>query len=100
MPGGDRGDTDATARYGLRGTVPALERAEEPCAAITGRPVGQTIEGRLHEFVDGVQRDLPLLAGKIGTAFFRDWRPRVPVVAEVLLSQAQDGTGQVQVQRA
>jgi uncharacterized alpha-E superfamily protein len=62
-------------RYGLRGTVAALERVEEVRAALTGRPVSKIIEEGLHQFLDGVQRDLILLAGEIGTAFFRDWRP-------------------------
>jgi uncharacterized alpha-E superfamily protein len=62
-------------RYGLRGTVPALERIEELRAGLTGRPVARIIGDGLHQFLDGVQRDLILLAGEIGTAFFRDWRP-------------------------
>ena len=62
-------------RYRLRGTVPSLERVEELRAAITGRPVEKLIEDGLHQFLDGVQRDLILLAAEIGTAFFRDWRP-------------------------
>ena len=63
------------SRYGLRGTVSALERVEELRAGLTGRAVPKIIEGGLHQFLDGVQRDLILLAGEIGTAFFRDWRP-------------------------
>ena len=63
------------SRYGLRGTVAALERTEEVRAAILSRPVERVIAEGLHEFLDGVQRDLILLAGEIGTAFFRDWRP-------------------------
>ncbi len=63
------------SRYGLRGTVAALERVEELRAAILGRPVGRIIADGLHHFLDGVQRDLILLAAEIGTAFFRDWRP-------------------------
>ena len=63
------------SRYGLRGTVAALERVEELRAALSGRPVGRIIAEGLHQFLDGVQRDLILLAGEIGTAFFRDWRP-------------------------
>jgi len=37
--------------------------------------VHSIIEAGLHEFLDYVQRHLILLAGEIGTAFFRDWRP-------------------------
>jgi uncharacterized alpha-E superfamily protein len=62
-------------RYGLRGTVPALERVEELRAGLLGRPVDRLIADGLHHFLDGVQRDLILLAAEIGTAFFRDWRP-------------------------
>ena len=77
--------TQLRVRYGLRGTVPALERAEELRAAITGRPVDKVIASGLHDFLDGVQRDLLLLAAEIGTAFFRDWRP----MADLLQSQSQ-----------
>ena len=75
------------SRYGLRGTVAALETIEELRAAVLGRPVGRIIEGGLHEFLDGVQQDLILLAAEIGTAFFRDWRPladRQPAPAAVI----------------
>ncbi len=67
--------TQLRSRYGLRGTVPALERIEEVRSALLGQPVSRLIAGGLHEFLDAVQRDLNLLAQDIGTAFFRDWRP-------------------------
>ena len=63
------------SRYGLRGTVAALERVEELRAGLTGRAVARIIDDGLHHFLDGVQRDLIHLAGEIGTPFFRDWRP-------------------------
>ena len=63
------------SRWGLRGTVAALERVEELRCGLLGRPVDTIIADGLHFFLDGVQRDLILLAGEIGTAFFRDWRP-------------------------
>lgn len=72
-------------RYKLRGTVPALERVEELRAGLMGRPVERVISDGLHQFLDGVQRDLILLAAEIGTAFFRDWRP----LAEAGQSQSQ-----------
>ena len=78
------------SRYGLRGTVPALERIEELRAGLVGRPVERIIEDGLHLFLDGVQRDLILLAGEIGTAFFRDWRP--------LLEEAEPAPSQNQTQ--
>jgi uncharacterized alpha-E superfamily protein len=62
-------------RWGLRGTVAALERVEELRGGLLGRPVERIIAEGLHQFLDGVQRDLILLAAEIGTAFFRDWRP-------------------------
>ena len=67
--------TRLRTRYGLRGTVGALERTDELRAALLGRPVDKIIDDGLHIFLDGVQRDLIMLAGEIGTAFFRDWRP-------------------------
>jgi uncharacterized alpha-E superfamily protein len=67
--------TQLRSRYGLRGTVSALERVEELRAAILGRPVEAIIADGLHQFLDGVQRDLSVMAAEIGTAFFRDWRP-------------------------
>ena len=63
------------SRYGLRGTVAALERVEELRAGLIGRPVESILNDGLHLFLDGVQRDLILLAAEIGTALFRDWRP-------------------------
>jgi uncharacterized alpha-E superfamily protein len=62
-------------RWGLGGTGPALERVMDLRGAIMGRPMEAIIEDGLHQFLDAVQRDLILLAGEIGTAFFRDWRP-------------------------
>ena len=63
------------SRYGLRGTLAALERVEELRAGLLGRSSDKIIEGGLHHFLDAVQRDLILLGAEIGTAFFRDWRP-------------------------
>jgi uncharacterized alpha-E superfamily protein len=75
-------------RYGLRGTVAALERVEELRAGLLGRPVVGIINDGLHQFLDGVQRHLIMLAAEIGTAFFRDWRP----LAELTESQGQSQT--------
>ena len=63
------------SRYRLRGIGAALERVEELRAGVLGRPIEHIIEHGLHQFLDGVQRDLILLSAEIGTAFFRDWRP-------------------------
>ncbi len=80
-------------RYGLRGTMTALERIEELRAGLLGRSVERIIADGLHGFLDAVQRDLTLLAAEIGTAFFRDWRP---------LAAPADGppSGQAQTQGA
>ncbi|WP_158745578.1 alpha-E domain-containing protein [Acidisphaera sp. L21] len=66
------------SRYNLRGTVAALERIEEVRAALSSNSANQLIESGLHDFLDCLQRDLNLLAGEIGYAFFRDWRPEPP----------------------
>ena len=63
------------SRYNLRGTVAALERIEEVRAALTANSAAQLVVDGLHDFLDALQRDLILLAGEIGYAFFRDWRP-------------------------
>ena len=63
------------SRYNLRGTVAALERIEEVRAALSSTAVDDLVSHGLHEFLDALQRDLILLAGEIGYAFFRDWRP-------------------------
>ncbi len=63
------------SRYGLRGTRAGLERIEEVRAALQATSAARLVQGGLHEFLDGMQRDLILLAGEIGYAFFRDWRP-------------------------
>jgi uncharacterized alpha-E superfamily protein len=82
------------SRYGLRGTVAGLERTEEIRAAILSRPIERVIAEGLHEFLDAVQRDLILLAGEIGTAFFRDWRPlaseKTPEQAPAVMTQSQE----------
>ena len=66
------------SRYNLRGTMAALERIEEVRAALSSNPVADLISHGLHDFLDALQRDLILLAGEIGYAFFRDWRPEPP----------------------
>jgi uncharacterized alpha-E superfamily protein len=78
--------SDLRSRYGLRGTVPALERIEELRVAVLGQSVERIIARGLHQFLDGLQRDLILLASEIGTAFFRDWRP---LAQEQVQSQSQ-----------
>ena len=90
--------TQLRGRYGLRGTVAALERVEELRAGILGRPVERIIADGLHQFLDGVQRDLILLAGEIGTAFFRDWRPFAEPPAEPRSQAPSESQEQTQTQ--
>ena len=78
------------SRYNLRGTRAALERIEEGRAALSANPVEDLISHGLHDFLDAMQRDLILLAGEIGYAFFRDWRP------EPQARQSQGAAGQTQ----
>lgn len=76
------------SRYGLRGTAASLERIDAVRAALQG-PIEQLIPTGLHEFLDGLQLDLALLASELGTAFFRDWRP----LQRQGQSQSQSGGG-------
>jgi uncharacterized alpha-E superfamily protein len=81
--------TQLRQTYGLRGTVPALERVEEVRAALLGRHVDAMIADGLHDFLDALQRDLILLAAEIGTSFFRDWRPLADKPEEQTQMQSQ-----------
>ncbi len=80
------------SRYNLRGTHAALERIEEVRAALSSNRVEDLISHGLHDFLDAMQRDLILLAGEIGYAFFRDWRPEPQAP-----HQSQSDAGQTQV---
>jgi uncharacterized alpha-E superfamily protein len=75
-------------RFGLRGTVAALERVEELRAAVLSTPIKQILDSGLHAFLDGLQRDLVMLAGEIGTSFFRDWRPLAPPMTQAITEGA------------
>ncbi len=63
------------SRYGLRDTAAALEVVDEVRVALQ-LGSGFVQPGGLHQFLDRMQTDLIRLAAEIGTAFFRDWRPR------------------------
>lgn len=69
--------TQLRTAYGLRGTLVALEQIEDMRAALLDRSAGQIISIGLHDFLDGMQRDLITLAASIGDAFFRDWKPNL-----------------------
>jgi uncharacterized alpha-E superfamily protein len=85
--------TQLRTGYGLRGTRKPLEQIEDMRGAFLNRSAERIIEGGLHDFLDGMQRDLITLAGEIGTAFFRDWPPRDPAPAAASLpTQTQTQT--------
>jgi len=81
--------THLRGAHNLRGTAPALERVDELRNALFSRSASDIIIGGLHEYLDALQRDLILLAGEIGTAFFRDWRPLAPQVETQTQTQTQ-----------
>ena len=84
-------------RYGLRDTAPVLERIEDIRAAL-GAPVLRLLPDGLHDFLDGMQRDLGDLGELIGTMFFRDWRPLKQSQSSTQGSQSQSQGGQSQSQ--
>jgi uncharacterized alpha-E superfamily protein len=67
--------TQLRTSYGLRGTRGPLEQIEDMRAALLDRSAEQIISIGLHDFLDGMQRDVIQLASEIGDAFFRDWKP-------------------------
>ena len=50
------------------------DAGREAGAAVQG-PLTTLMNRGLHEFLDGVQKELLQIASEIGTAYFRDWRP-------------------------
>ena len=88
--------TQLRTSYGLRGTRKPLEQIEDMRAALLDRSAEKVIEAGLHDFLDGMQRDLITLAGEIGTAFFRDWRPNaLPPAATQTQSQTMGALPEV-----
>lgn len=53
----------------------ATERAEMLRELLVETPLGHILATGLHEYLDLVQIHLQELAGAVGRAFFRDWRP-------------------------
>jgi hypothetical protein len=49
--------------------------------------MSEVLDGDLHDYLDRVQIQLSELAGSIGRAFFRDWKPESAGVAAPLQSQ-------------
>ena len=81
------------SRYNLRGTAAPLERVEEVRAALSSNSAAQLITDGLNAFLDALQRDLILLAGEIGWAFFRDWRPEPQSARAGVQSGSQSAAG-------
>jgi uncharacterized alpha-E superfamily protein len=75
--------------YGLSGANDAMEAAEYLREILTEKPISHILATGLHDYLDVVQIHLQILAGAIGRAFFRDWRPEPPAVAPVSQSQSQ-----------
>ena len=66
---------DLRRLYGLSAAGEAIERAEMLREVLVEKPLGHILATGLHDYLDIVQIQLQTLAGSIGRAFFRDWRP-------------------------
>lgn len=82
---------DLRRHYGLSGTAEAMELAEMLRELLTEKPLGHILAMGLHEYLDVVQINLQELAGAVGRAFFRDWRPE-PILADAGQTQIQTQT--------
>lgn len=74
---------DLRRLYGLNAAGQAIEQAEMLREFLLEKSLGHILDTGLHDYLDIVQIQLQALAGTIGHAFFRDWRP------EPVASQAQ-----------
>jgi uncharacterized alpha-E superfamily protein len=72
--------------YGLSRASEAMESVEYLREILTEKQISHILATGLHEYLDVVQIQLQYLAAAIGRAFFRDWRPEPPAVAQ---SQSQ-----------
>lgn len=61
--------------HNLTAAAEPIERTEFLRAFLLDRPMHEILDGELHDYMDMVQIQLSDLAGSIGRAFFRDWRP-------------------------
>lgn len=68
-------------------TSEPIEQAEYLREFLLERPMSEVLDGDLHDYLDRVQIQLSELAGSIGRAFFRDWKPEPAGVAAPLQSQ-------------
>jgi len=75
--------------YGLSHTDEAMEVAEYLRELLVEKPISHILAIGLHDYLDIVQIYIQKLAGAIGRAFFRDWRPEPE--AEMTQSQSQSG---------
>jgi len=64
--------------YGLSRSHESLEAAEYLREILTEKSISHILATGLHDYLDVVQIHLQILAGAIGRAFFRDWRPEKP----------------------
>jgi uncharacterized alpha-E superfamily protein len=64
--------------YGLSRSHEAMEEAEYLREILTEKPISHILATGLHNYLDVVQIHLQMLAGAVGRAFFRDWRPEKP----------------------
>ncbi len=69
--------------YGLGRASEPMELAEYLRELLLEKPIGHILDMGLHDYLDIVQIQIQQLAGSVGRAFFRDWRP------EPLPSQSQ-----------
>ena len=74
---------DLRRHFGLFAGGEALERAEMLRQLLVEKPLGHILATGLHEYLDVVQIHLQELAGAIGRAFFRDWRPEAIEAAQM-----------------
>jgi uncharacterized alpha-E superfamily protein len=75
--------------YGLSRANEAIEAAEYLREILTEKPISHILDTGLHQYLDVVQIHIQHLAGAIGRAFFRDWRPEVRVVDESVPAQTE-----------
>jgi uncharacterized alpha-E superfamily protein len=75
--------------YGLSRTAEAIEATEYLREILTEKPISHILDTGLHHYLDVVQIHIQNLAGAIGRAFFRDWRPDAPVAKDSAQSEHQ-----------
>jgi uncharacterized alpha-E superfamily protein len=77
--------------YGLPGADEPMEVAEYLRELLLEKQLSHILAIGLHEYLDVVQIHIQKLAGAIGRAFFRDWRPEpiMPMQTELPSSQTQ-----------